>query len=67
MPASRQAAPWERKLLSTRQLLDQITRQPSIDGPAVRLACRGFDIARNADDQRARGELEIADVYRRMR
>jgi hypothetical protein len=59
-------AAWEIKLFAAAQLLNPILDTPSLS-PTTRLALRGFDIMQNAEDQRARSQLEIADAFRRRR
>ena len=55
---------WELKLLTAAQLIQPILDTPSLS-PATRLALRGEEIMQNARDTAARGQLEIADTYRR--
>ena len=56
---------WELKLLTARQLIQPILDTPSLEGAAVRLARRCFDIMQNARDTAARSELEISGAFRR--
>jgi len=56
---------WELKILTAAQLIQPILDTPSLEGPATRLARRGFDIMQNARDTAARSQLEIADAFRR--
>ncbi len=60
------AAPWEIKLFTARQLVQEIIDTPSLS-PAIRLALSGEEIMRNAADSAARSQLEIADAYRHRR
>jgi hypothetical protein len=55
---------WQIKLFTAAQLIQPILDTPSLSS-ATRLALNGERIMRNAEDQRARGELEIADAFRR--
>jgi hypothetical protein len=58
------APKWQIKLFTARQLVQEIIDTPSLS-PATRLALSGERIMRNAEDQRARGELEISNAFRR--
>jgi hypothetical protein len=60
------AAPWEIKLFTARQLVQEIIDTPSLS-PATRLALSGEEIMRNARDTAARSQLEISGAYRRWR
>jgi hypothetical protein len=57
---------WELKLLTAAQLIRPILDTPSLS-PATRLALRGEEIMRNAEDEAARSQLEIADAFRHRR
>jgi hypothetical protein len=57
---------WQLKLLSASDVMRIALDSPNIS-PATRLAHSGFAIMANAADQRAQGELEISDAYRRRR
>jgi hypothetical protein len=54
---------WELKLLTAAQLIQPILDTPSLS-PATRLALSGEQIAQNARDIAARGEMDIERAYR---
>jgi hypothetical protein len=56
---------WELKLLTAAQLIQPILDTPSLESPAVRLALRGEEIVRNAEDTAAQSQLEISGAFRR--
>jgi hypothetical protein len=55
---------WQIKLLTARQLVQEIIDTPSLS-PATRLALSGEEIMRRARETAARGELEIRKAFRR--
>jgi hypothetical protein len=60
----KRAAPWEIRLFTARQLVQEIINTPSLS-PATRLALSGEEIMKNARDTAARSELEISGALRR--
>ena len=64
MFAVRSVPAWELKLLTAAQLIQPILDTPSLSQP-TRLALRGEEIMRDAEDSAARGQLEIADAFRK--
>jgi hypothetical protein len=58
------APAWQIKLLTARQLVQEIIDTPSLS-PAMRLALSGEEIMQNARKTAARSQLEISGAFRR--
>jgi hypothetical protein len=56
---------WQLRLLNSADILRIALDSPNLDAPAVRLARWGEAIVRDAEHQRAQGELEISAAFRR--